>query len=132
MLKFTRKIEYALIALRHIQAAGPGAICSAREISKQYNIPFQLLAKILQELGRKKIIEPIQGPTGGYKLLADLETLSLTDFLEALEGPLGIMNCYLDENCNVAEMCNIRSPIKRINENVRSMFDKITVYDVTH
>lgn len=131
MLKLTKKTEYALMALRHMQLTGKDNIISAREISELYRIPYPLLAKIMQELARKKIVKPVQGPRGGYLLRADLEQMSLRQFFETMEGPLGVMDCYYDSNCEIAEKCNIRSPIQRINESVRNMLDNMTVYEVT-
>ena len=132
MLKLTRKTEYALIALRHLRFVGADSIVSAKEIAAQYSIPQPLLAKVLQELSRRDFIEPIQGPRGGYRLKAKLDSISMTQFFEMMEGPLGIMDCYFDSNCELVETCNIRSPIQRLNESMRHMFDNMTVNDVTH
>ena len=51
MLKITRKTEYALIALKHLQMNRNNLI-SAKEISNKYSIPKQLLAKILQQMSK--------------------------------------------------------------------------------
>ena len=131
MLKLTRKTEYALIALRHLRFVGKDHIVSAKEMADQYNIPKPLLAKVLQDLARQSLIEPIQGPRGGYKLKAKLDSFSMTEFFELMEGPWGIMDCYFDSNCELVETCNIRSPIQRLNESMRTMFDKMTINDVT-
>ena len=131
MLKLTRKTEYALIALRHLRFIGKDNVVSAKEIANQYNIPKPLLAKVLQDLARQSLIEPIQGPRGGYKLKAKLDSFSMTEFFELMEGPWGIMDCYFDSNCELVETCNIRSPIQRLNESMRTMFDKMTINDVT-
>ena len=53
MLKITRKVEYALIALRHLQRIEDGQLSSTKEIADTYGIPQELLAKILQHLGRR-------------------------------------------------------------------------------
>ena len=50
MLKITRKVEYALIALRHLQQNKEGVLSSSKEIASQHDIPKELLAKILQLL----------------------------------------------------------------------------------
>ena len=98
MLNITRKVEYALIALRHMQSKSDGSVTSANEIAKQYGVPRQLLAKTLQQMVHHNILEAIQGPTGGYKIVADLDQISLKDFFEKLEGPLGMMDCYFDSD----------------------------------
>ena len=131
MLKLTRKTEYALIALRHLRFIGKDNVVSAKQIADQYNIPKPLLAKVLQDLARQSLIEPIQGPRGGYKLKAKLDSFTMTEFFELMEGPWGIMDCYFDSNCELVETCNIRSPIQRLNESMRTMFDKMTINDVT-
>ena len=131
MLKLTRKTEYALIALRHLRFIGKDHVVRAKEIADKYNIPKPLLAKVLQDLARQSLIEPIQGPRGGYKLKAKLDSFSMTEFFELMEGPWGTMDCYFDSNCELVETCNIRSPIQRLNESMRTMFDKMTVNDVT-
>ena len=131
MLKLTRKTEYALIALRHLRFIGKDNVVSSKEIANQYNIPRPLLSKVLQDLARQNFIEPIQGPRGGYKLKAKLDSFSMTEFFELMEGPWGIMDCYFDSNCELVETCNIRSPIQRLNDSMRTMFDKMTVNDVT-
>ena len=64
MLKLTRKLEYALIALRHMQDKGD-SLSSAKEIADMYLIPHELLAKTLQQMARLNYIKAAQGPLGG-------------------------------------------------------------------
>ena len=67
MLKITRKVEYALIAVRHLQNSSTDRLVPAKEIARQYCIPHELLSKTLQKLSKKKIIQSVKGPTGGYR-----------------------------------------------------------------
>ena len=131
MLKITRKVEYALIALRHMQSKNVDELTSAKEIANQYGIPQQLLAKTLQQMARDRILEAVQGPAGGYRILAKLDRISLKDFFEKLEGPLGMMDCYFESDCIQISVCNIRVPIQRINDNLRNMFTQMTLQEVT-
>ncbi len=131
MLKITRKVEYALIALRHMQSKKLDELTSAKEIATQYGIPQQLLAKTLQQMSKDGIVEAVQGPAGGYRILANLDHISLKDFFEKLEGPLGLMDCYFDSDCIQISTCNIRVPIQRINDNMRNMFSQLTLREVT-
>ena len=131
MLNITRKVEYALIALRHMQSKSDTALTSANEIAKQYGIPKQLLAKTLQQMARHNIVEATQGANGGYKVAANLDQISLKDFFEKLEGPLGMMDCYFESDCLQMTNCNIKVPIQRINNNLRYMFSQMTLKEVT-
>ena len=53
-------------------------------------------------------------------------------FFEILEGPMGIMDCYFDAGCNQLSACTIRTPINRINDSIRTIFDKLTLADITY
>ena len=114
MLKITRKVEYALIALRHMQHNASGSLVSAK-----------------QQMSRDGLISAVKGPTGGYKISADLNSISLKDFFEKIEGPLGLMDCYFSSDCNQLKSCNILTPIQRINQNMRDMFSKTSLQEIT-
>ena len=131
MLKITRKVEYALIALRHMQLKQSEELTSTKEIATRYGVPQQLLAKTLQHMARDGIIEAVQGPAGGYRVATNLEEISMKDFFEKLEGPLGMMDCYFDSDCIQFGSCNIRVPIQRINDNMRNLFSQMSVQEVT-
>ena len=131
MFKITRKLEYALIALRYIQGQSEDKVVSAKEISGVYRIPLQLLAKILQELTKHNILEATQGAHGGYKLKKSLDQMNLTALIKILEGPIGIMDCSIDTNCVQLDICNIRKPISRVNDAIISMFDNLTLSEIT-
>jgi Rrf2 family protein len=132
MLKLTRKVEYALIALRHMQGKSIDAISSTKEIANHYNIPLEILAKTLQHMAKKKIIEAVNGPRGGYRIKAKLNNINLVEFFEKVEGPLGLSDCFHDANCMQIKFCNIRTPIQRINNNMINMFRNMSVQDVTN
>ena len=129
MLKLTRKIEYALISLSHLQQTDK--LSSAKEISETYSIPQEALAKGLQQLVKLNILEAIQGSHGGYQLKTQLKNINLMEFIEKIEGPIGLVDCNIDADCSLLEYCNIRKPIRRINENLKNMFSNINLSDIT-
>ena len=130
MLKLTRKLEYALIALCHMQNTRDTFI-SAKEIAAIYLIPQELLAKILQQMTQLNYIKAIQGPMGGYRMRNSLTKISLTQFIEDMEGPIGIVDCTINSDCTQLDNCNIRMPIKQINSNIRAIFNGISMGDIT-
>ncbi len=131
MLKLTKKIEYALIALQHMQSKPQNEITSAKEVSDNFDLPASLLAKVLQQLAKNDIIEPIQGPGGGYRLNKPLEKIKLNDFIEIIEGPVGLVDCLHDPDCGHIGTCNIRVPIERINNTIKDLFSNMTLADLT-
>ena len=130
MLKLTRKLEYALIALRHMQMKGD-TLSSTKEIADMYTIPREILAKTLQQMARLNYIDAVQGPKGGYRIDKVLSKINLTQFVEEMEGPLEMVECNINSDCIQINTCNIRMPINKINQNIRSLFNKINITDIT-
>lgn len=131
MLKLTRKTEYALIALRFLQLKSKGQPVTAREISAEEQIPHSILSKVLQHLSKENIIETVKGAHGGYQLTVDLNNFTLWQFLETMEGPLGLVDCLQNSQCEQEDSCSIQTPISKINHTVKNIFNNLTVSDVT-
>jgi DNA-binding IscR family transcriptional regulator len=64
MLSFSRKTDYALIAIAHL-VANEGQTVSAREIATSHGLPQALVMKILKVLHHAGIVECARGPKGG-------------------------------------------------------------------
>ena len=131
MLKLSKSIEYALISINHISQCDEDIPISVKKISKRHNIPFELLAKILQKLSKARILRAIQGPKGGYKLNDKYKNFTLIQLIEILEGPFGITGCLTDHNCEQISRCNIITPIEKINSQVYQVLNQIKLNKIT-
>ena len=131
MLKLTRKTEYALIALRYLQIKSEGKPVTTKKISEIENIPVSILSKVLQHLSKENIIKTVKGAHGGYQLSINLRKIKLWEFLETMEGPLGLVDCLQNSQCEQENICSIQTPIQKINSKVKNVFDKLSVSDVT-
>lgn len=132
MLRLTKKIEYGLIALKHINCKSKDNIYNAKEIAECAQIPKELLAKVLQQLTRAEIIRSVQGPRGGYVLTCALHEISLAKFITVLEGEYGLVQCAseTEDNCYLIDCCNIRSPLLRINQQLKTFLDNIYLDEI--
>jgi len=131
MLKLSKTIEYALISINQISQCDEDIPISVKKISKRHNIPFELLAKILQKLSKARILRAIQGPKGGYKLNDKYKNFTLIQLIEILEGPFGITGCLTDHNCEQISRCNIITPIEKINSQVYQVLNQIKLNKIT-
>ena len=104
---------------------------SAKEIADMYLIPHELLAKTLQQMVKLNYLKAAQGPRGGYRMRKGLTEISLTQFIEDIEGPIGLVDCTINSDCVQLDNCNIRMPIKQINDNIRAIFNGIQLGDIT-
>ena len=71
MLRLSKKADYALMAMKHLALRGDRGSSSAREIAEQYDIPIELLAKVLQRLVRARACwRRIRAPAAAISWLA--------------------------------------------------------------
>ncbi|MGH7167206.1 MAG: RrF2 family transcriptional regulator [Nitrospiraceae bacterium] len=138
MLKFSKKADYGLMALQYIASVQYGDIARSRivntkEIAEEYNIPVELLAKVLQTLAKSGLIESHNGPKGGYLLAKEASTITIAQVLEAIEGPLGITDCYHEKDassCLQHEHCTIRTPLLKVQDSIYQLLNSMTVEDL--
>lgn len=64
-------------------------------ISDELKIPQPYLAKILQTLSKKKILDSSKGPHGGFSLLKNPAKLTLMDIILAIDGDYYIESCFI-------------------------------------
>jgi Rrf2 family protein len=119
MLRLSKKTDYALLAMRHLAANSDRGAVSARELAEAYDIPTELLAKVLQKLVRGRLLESHQGIRGGYVLARPAASMSVADVIQAVDGPLTVTACSeSDHSCDQYSKCNIRDPLWRIKDRI--------------
>ena len=119
MLRLSKKADYALMAMKHLAVRPDTASASAREIAEQYDIPVELMAKVLQRLARRGLLASHQGTRGGYRLAKPSATISVADIIQAIDGPLTVTACSTEaENCGQYAKCSVRDPLWRIKDRI--------------
>ena len=128
MLKLTKKTDYALMALNYMSDREQAFVANTRNIADTYNIPPELLAKVLQKLAKEGMINSQNGPKGGYSLVRDPSEITLGEIIRVIEGPIQIVRCGDGDNtCEQTEQCTIRSPLRRIERQIIGFLDSITI-----
>ena len=121
MLRLSKKADYALLAMRHLAANAERGAVSARELAEAYDVPPELLAKVLQKLVRGRLLTSVQGIRGGYGLARPAGAISVVDVIHAIDGPLTVTACSeTNHNCEQYSKCNIRDPLWQIKDRIVS------------
>ncbi len=131
MVRLSKKVEYGLIAIRHIAASG--GVVTAKEIAEQYGIPYELLAKVLQRLTKAGLVASHQGVRGGYTLARRPEDVPVSLIIHAIEGTNPtIAQCLADgpESCGVFTTCTIKSPLTKVQANIERAFSSMTLSEI--
>ena len=134
MLRLSKKADYALIAMKHLAVRGDRGTqgsASAREIAELYDIPVELMAKVLQRLVRRGLLASQQGTRGGYQLARRPGQISVADVIQAIEGPVTVTACSTDEGqCEQFSKCNVRDPLWRVRERIINALGECTIAEL--
>lgn len=128
MLKLSKKVEYALMALLHLDGLKADELAVSREIAEHFKIPSELLGKVLQSLTRAGVIESVHGAKGGYRLAGPLDQITLGSVEEAVEGKMQLVPCQGSScACDQYVDCNIRDPILHIQQQLTNYLNGISL-----
>jgi Rrf2 family protein len=132
MLRLSKRTDYALIAMRHLALNADRGWASAREIAEAYNVPVELLAKVLQRLVRQGLLASHQGINGGYELARPATEVSVAHVIEAIDGPLTMTACVEgdDTSCDQFARCNIRDPLSRIKDRIVAALRTCSIHEM--
>jgi Rrf2 family protein len=131
MLRLSKKADYALMAVKHLAQKPGSPSTSAREIAEQYDIPLELMAKVLQQLVRAGLLISTQGTRGGYTLSRPSASISVAEVIEAIDGPFTVTACSSEKNdCEQYSKCSIRDPLWQIRERIAAALGTVTMAEM--
>ncbi len=119
------------MALQYLASNGASGVVSARAIAERFDIPLELLAKILQQLAHQGLVAAHKGIHGGYQLARPALAISVADVAEAIDGPMTLTACsHVDVRCEQFATCTVRDPLWQIRERILSVLQTVTVADM--
>lgn len=101
-----RKVDLAIRALRTLSKTGTRMSSTALAAEIETTVSF--LPQIMGPLVTAGWVNSERGPGGGYRLDADLASVSVLDVIHAVEGPMNESICVLRGGpCGGADSCSL-------------------------
>ncbi|MBE9474744.1 MAG: Rrf2 family transcriptional regulator [Chloroflexi bacterium] len=108
-MQITRQADYAMRAVAYLTELGPDRRAATSQIAEDRQIPPSFLAKIVSQLSVAGLLQTSRGARGGVSLARSPEEISFLEVVEAIDGPILINECVLDESaCVFGETCALR------------------------
>jgi Rrf2 family iron-sulfur cluster assembly transcriptional regulator len=96
------------LTLRTITALTDGQRWRAAQLAEHIGTSAAFLAHIVGPLTKAGWVHSAPGPTGGHRLIADLDSISLLELIEAVEGPTDDGRCVMaSQPCPAPEPCAV-------------------------
>jgi Rrf2 family protein len=94
----------------------------SRRIAEELGIPQHFLAKILQDLTRRGLLQSFKGRGGGFQLARSASAIRLLDVVEAIDGREFIDGCVLGlPECSTESACLVHSQWSLIKARIMTM-----------
>ena len=128
----TRASEYALLSL--IVLAKADKPMDADTLSRELDISKSFLAKILQAMARKDILNSFKGAHGGFSLAKDKNDITVAEIMHAAEGKSpAVFDCASNESTcpsEKASACSIWPFLKRLQGKIDDFLEDLTLADI--
>lgn len=101
-----RDTDYALRAMVNLAMRWGAEPISARKVSREEDIPYQIMCKLLQRLRTAGLVGSYMGPKGGFRLSRGPAKISLLEIVKAIQGPVRINRCLVGAGgCPLRPQC---------------------------
>jgi FeS assembly SUF system regulator len=132
MLRMTKQTDYGIVLLIYMSQHGTDVMHNARDLAQATGLPLPMVSKILKALARGEVLQSHRGTKGGYGLARPAQRITVTQIIEALEGPIALTECVgdLPSSCSVQSLCPVRVSWRRVNHAIRHALDEITLLEM--
>lgn len=123
---FSKTCEYAIRAVIFItRESNNNRRVGVKEIAEGIGSPVYFIAKILQELSRKGIVQSLKGPNGGFYMDGNALNHTLVDIVIAIDGDKLLTGCALGLNeCSELRPCPLHAEFKHIRKDLHGLLSR--------
>ena len=121
--------EYALRAAV-VLGSQPERPMTTQEIAKASRVPAGYLSKVLQVLGKARLVEARRGLRGGYVLSKRLDQLTVYDVVNAVDPLERIHHCPLRLSAHAERLCSLHRRLDDAVAMLESYFKETTIADL--
>ncbi|MEQ8584902.1 MAG: SUF system Fe-S cluster assembly regulator [Thalassobaculaceae bacterium] len=131
MLRLNRMTDYAIVILGQM-AQDVGRVRTAAALSEATSVPVPSVSKILKTLSHAGMVTAHRGAKGGYSLDRQAGDVTMTEIIQALEGPIALTACVdgAEDSCEVQHSCFMRGNWNRVNAAIHAALDAVTLADM--
>ena len=126
-----RNTDYALRIMVNLASHFNGEFLSARQLASEGNFSYQLGCKLLQKLGKDKLVKSSMGPKGGFVLSRKPSQITLLEIINVLQGGIRLNRCLVGGNgCEFEPECELSTKLACIQLYIDGYLGGITLEEL--
>jgi Rrf2 family cysteine metabolism transcriptional repressor len=95
---FSSKAEYGVRLMVELGRQDPDQATSLKAIAEAERLPLAYLEQVVARLKKAELVMSARGAHGGYWLARPAEQITMDEVVQALEGTIAPMDCFLTEH----------------------------------
>jgi Rrf2 family cysteine metabolism transcriptional repressor len=103
---FSSRAEYGVRLMVELGRQQPGEPVSLKAIAEADGLPLAYLEQVVARLKRAELVAASRGAHGGYWLTRPPAEITMDEVVEALEGSIAPMDCFVPEPHAHRVVCN--------------------------
>lgn len=132
-MRLSTRGRYGLRAMFDFaQHYGSGPI-PLKSVAERQEISEHYLEQLISSLKKAGLVKSVRGAQGGYSLTRKPSEITVSDVLRALEGPLGLVDCALEQDalkCSRVSDCITHIVWEKIRDSMIETMESITLHDM--
>lgn len=127
-MKLSTKVRYGTRAMLDLASTHGNGPVLLKDIAKRQEISLKYLDRILSSLKTAGLVRALRGSKGGYSLTKEPSQITLKQILEALEGPLELVECINHhDSCRRVNFCVTHDVWSEIEKTMEARLDATTL-----
>jgi Rrf2 family protein len=127
-LELAKRTDLALRGLRALSASGDRLAGPDLAAILATTPPY--LPQIMSPLVRRGWVTSTRGPGGGYRLVVDLEDITVLELIEAIEGETDTVTCVLSGGtCDASDPCALHDAWSQARDALLAELASVSVAD---
>ena len=130
-LLYAKPTEYAIRALTYLAAHPTDEAVSVQEIAAAEEISSHHLSKVMKNLARAKLVLPLRGPGGGYRLIRDPRIITLWEVMGCLGAQSSFEECAIGwTECSDQDPCPLHERWMETRGEIRAYLEGVTILEL--
>jgi len=130
MLRISKMTDYATVILARL-ALAPQRQFTAAQLADQTHLAQPTVSKVLKLLLRRGLLQSTRGLHGGYRLARPAGEITAAQILDALEGPVALIECARHvHHCSIESTCGVGRAWQRVSVALRRVLEEITLLEL--
>lgn len=129
-MRLSKLADYAVLAMSQAARHCGGERVSASELARETSLPTPTVQKLVSKLVAAGLLRSVRGAGGGLQLARPAAAITVADIVEAVEGPIALVECIDGEGCSLDHSCSAKPHWPVVNDALRSALAGISLTEL--